>query len=52
MRLTSPYTGLSVDAPEGVAERLVAQGFKPVEEAAPKKPAPRRRATKKPAKTE
>jgi len=29
MRLVNPYTGCVVDAPEGVAARLVAQGFKP-----------------------
>lgn len=47
MRLANPYTGHVVDAPEDVAARLVAQGFKPVEEA-PKKDAPRRRTTRKP----
>jgi len=49
MRLTNPYTGLVVDAPEGVAEQLVSKGFKPAEDAAPKKAAPKRRAAKKPA---
>lgn len=52
MRLVNPYTGCAVDAPEGVAERLVGQGFRPAEEEAPKRPAPKRRAAKKPAKTE
>lgn len=49
MRLTNPYTGLVVDATEDVAARLVAQGFKPAEDAAPKEAAPKRRAAKKPA---
>lgn len=52
MRMVNPYTGLVVDAPEDVAARLVAQGFRPAEEEAPKRPAPKRRATKKPTKTE
>lgn len=52
MRLINPYTGLAVDAPEDVAARLVAQGFKPAEGEAPKKAAPKRMVTKKPAKSE
>lgn len=46
MLLTNPYTGLAVDAPEGVAERLMAQGFKPAK-AAPKRRAPKKTAPKK-----
>ena len=45
MLLTNPYTGLQVDAPEGVAERLMAKGFKPVEKPAPKKRAPKKTKT-------
>lgn len=52
MRLVNPYTGLVVDAQGDVAARLVAQGFKPAEEEAPKKAAPKRRTTKRPTKTE
>ncbi len=44
MLLTNPYTGCVVDAPEGTAQRLIAQGFKPVK-AAPKKRAPKKTKT-------
>lgn len=44
MLLTNPYTGHVVDAPQGIAERLIAQGFKPVE-AAPKRRAPKKTKT-------
>lgn len=46
MRLINPYTGHAVDAPVGVAERLMASGYKP--EGKPEaKPAPKRRAARK-----
>lgn len=48
MKVRNPYTGHCVNAPEGVAERLLASGFVPVEEEKPKGQATRRRTTKKP----
>ena len=45
MRLVNPYTGCVVDAPEGVAARLVAQGFKP--EKQPRKRTTTRKTTTK-----
>lgn len=48
MRLVNPITGLPVEAQGEVAERLKAKGFKP----APKAPAKRRPAPKKPKATE
>lgn len=46
MRLVNPYTGCVVDAQEGVAARLVAQGFKP-EKQPPKRTTTRKAAPKK-----
>ena len=45
MRLVNPYTGLTVDAPEPMAKRLMEKGFTRPEEK--KKEAPRKRAPKK-----
>lgn len=46
MKVVNPYTGLVVDAPKDVAERLMAQGFKADEKPKPK-PAPKRRTAPK-----
>jgi hypothetical protein len=43
MKLTAPYTGVTVDAPAELAERLIAGGYVPAEQP---KPAPRKRAAK------
>lgn len=43
MLLVAPYTGVKVDAPAELAERLVAGGYVPAEQP---KPAPRKRAAK------
>lgn len=43
MKLVNPFTGLLVDAPSPLAERLMEKGFtKPVEKKAPRKRAPRK----------
>jgi len=43
--MVSPYAGKPVDVPEGLVDRYLASGFKPVEPKKPaqKKPAPKRK---------
>ena len=46
MKLTAPYSGVAVEAQGELAERLIAQGYRPAEEPK-KKPAPKRAAKPK-----
>lgn len=52
MRLTNPWTGLPVDAPEDAAKRLIERGFVPEETPKPKRKAPAKRTPRKPKTTE
>ena len=46
MKLTAPYSGVSVEAQGELAERLIAEGYKPAEETEKPKRTTRKRKTK------
>jgi len=47
MRLQAPYSKGFVEATGDLAERLIARGYKPVEDEKPQPKAPRKRTVKK-----